>query len=380
MKKTLILMGLSLTSALLAAPALARRDYPTGDRTGTHSLSDLSAITNQTINEFGREAVADSINADLEAHNVRMTEMTMGFADQTTEREEPQPINDDARAKRVDEVGRVSTKKADPPGKVGYPLDTNQYAVGWTADYLLTATPAEMATTVLTAELAMLQEHISGIRGALMNPVNYTHFGYVDDKTETSVKALYNGDGQVPPRSPNLTNFTGSHNHYLASATLTEAVASALVMTVAEHTINGNLVTLINPADAAAWKALSGFVPLMDARVRVALDQSAGVAGLDTANATERDIGYYDGSVVRTRGWIPVGYSICQDVNATSKVLRRRVPRQPVRQGLRVYTGGFVFPLQADYFVEQFGYGVRNRGAAAVLDFSHVSYTKPAGL
>lgn len=374
MKKYLIL------ASLLAGTTLARRDAPTGDRTGTHTLADLTQVKNQTINDFGREAVAETILADLAAHNVRVGEMTAEFAEQTTEREEPQPVSDDSRARRVDEVGRVSTKRSDPPGKVGYPIDTLQHAVGWDADFLLIATPAQMALTTVAAERAMLLEHIAGIRSALMNPTNYTHYGYVDDRTETAVKALRNGDGQAPPRSPNLATFQGSHNHYLANAGLTEQAATSLVTTVAEHTINGRLVTLINTADAASWAGLSGFVPLVDARVRVAADQSVGVAGLDTANATERDIGYYEGSIVRTRGWVPPGYAITYDANATSKVLRRRVPRQPIRQGLRVYGGGFVFPLQADFFVEQFGYGVFNRDAAAVLDFGHANFTAPEGL
>lgn len=366
---------------LASAAALAVRDRPTGDeRTGTYSLADLTQVTNQTITEFGREAVAEAVLDDLANHNTRVGEMTDLFAEQTTEREEPQPVTSNARARKVDEVGRVSTKKDDAPGKVGYPIDTNQHAVGWDADYLLVATPAQIALTTIAGEQAMLVEHIASIRAALMNPVNYTHYGYVDDRTETTVKRLYNGDGTVPPRSPNLTTFNGTHNHYLANAGLNTTVAQALIRTVAEHTINASLVTFINPADAQSWAGLTGFVPLMDARVRVATDQNVGVAALDTANATERDIGYFEGSVIRTRGWMPVGYALTLDVNAAAKVLRRRVPRQPIRQGLRIYAGGFIFPLQADFLVEQFGYGVFNRGAAAVLDYTHATYTVPDGL
>lgn len=372
--------GARMIHLLALMGSLALRDARTGDRTGTYTLADLSTITNQTINDFGREDVVQAIEDDLAAHNERVDELTALFADQTTEREEPQPLSDDSKARRVDEVGRVRTQTPDKPGKVGYPIDTIQYAVGWDADYLLVATPAEMASTTIAAERAMLAEHIAYIRRALLNPTNYTHYGYVDDKTETTVKALYNGDGQVPPRSPNLATFTGSHNHYLANAGLTSTVASAAISTVAEHTINANLATYINPSDAATWKALDGFVPLMESRVRVALDQTVGVAALDTANATERDIGYYDGSVVRTRGWMPSGYALTIDLNAPAKVLRRRVPRQAARQGLRVYGGGFVFPLQADFMVEQFGYGVYNRGGASALDYSHANYTAPAGL
>lgn len=365
----------------LLTAALVFRDRRTGDaRTGVYSLADLTQVTQVTINEFGRDAILSSIQQDLAAHNARVAEITAEFATPTTEREEPQPVTGSSRAQRVDEVGRVTTKKDDNPPKVGYPIDTAQFATGWTADYLLVATPAQMALKTIDAERAMLVEHIAGIRRALLNPVNYTHWGYVDDKTNTQVVALYNGDGQVPPRSPNLATFTGSHNHYLANATLTTQAADALVATVAEHTINARLVTVINPADVAAWKALPGFAPLMDARIRVALDQTVGAAGIDTANQTERDVGYYGGSVVRTRGWMPPGYALCYDANANDRVLRMRQPRQAARQGLRIYTDNMAYPLQAQFFVEQFGYGVYNRAAAAVLDFGHASYTAPSDL
>jgi hypothetical protein len=57
-----------------------------------------------------------------------------------------------------------------------------------------------------------------------------------------------------------------------------------------------------------------------------------------------------------------------------------RQPRQAARQGTRMYMDNMLFPLQTEFFVEQFGYGVYNRGAAAALDYTHASYTIPAGL
>ncbi len=377
--KSLFVASLVFGMASASAGALSR-DFQTGDRTGTYSLNELTQITRVTINEFGRDAILASIQLDLAAYSRRMLELNSAFATPTTEREEAQGVTGNSKAQRVDEVGRVTTKLNDAPPKVGYPIETSQYAVGWTAEYLLTATPAQMALMTIDAERAMLQEHIAGIRAALLNPVNYTHNGYVDDKTTTDVKALFNNDGQVPERSPSLNTFDGTHSHYLASATLTVPAITALITTIAEHTVNAQLVIYINTGDAYAWTQLAGFAPFIDARVTSATTVTVANGGLDFANQAERDIGYFLGAVVRTRGWMPVGYALCLDAGASNKVLRMRQPRQAARQGLRMYSDVMIFPLQAEFFVEQFGYGVYNRGAAAVLQYTSGTYTVPAGL
>jgi hypothetical protein len=66
---------------------------------------------------------------------------------------------------------------------------------------------------------------------------------------------------------PNGEVFATSHNHYLANATLTTTVATNLITAVQEHYNSGQPVVVINSADEATWRALTGFVALVDPRV-----------------------------------------------------------------------------------------------------------------
>lgn len=370
--------ALAAVSATLAMP---RR----GSATGTHRLSDLLVVTNQTVQQFGLAAVQDTLNAELAAHNRVLRENMGAFVTPTTEREEAEGgATTDGEMEEVDpDFGRARTQMQQPAGKVAYPLRNFQFAVGWTAEFLETATPADIATSTINAETAHVRALQRAMREALHRPTNYDFEDFLTDRATINVKALYNGDGTVPPIGRNLEVFDNTHNHYTAITTdITAAAMNALILNVAEHGPSASVQVWIALAQEASVRALPGFAPYQDVRVRVGTDQTIGVSPLDPLNFANRAIGVYGGAEIWVKPICIPNYLIALNTGAAAKPLRMREPREEARRGLRTLAEIATFPLQARYMGARFGFGVYNRGAAAVLQINaaDTNYDTPAGL
>ena len=349
-------------------------------KTGTYTLKDLQDISSPTVTQFGLEAVQEAVQNELQAHNLQVGQMLADYAQPTTEREEADATGQllDGVMEKGDEFSRARTQKPDKAGKVGFPLEKFIYAIGWTAEYLQNATPAQIATATLNAERAHRRMLLEGVRGALFRPTNYTFNDYLTtNPIDIGVRALFNGDGNVPPLGPNLEEFDGAHTHFLAVNGLTVNAANSLILTVAEHTNDGNVRIHINVAQEAAWRGLTGFVPLTDVRVRVGADQVIGQAALDTSRINNRLIGYFNGAEVWVKPWIYNNYALALDANARVKALSMREHADASRRGLRTVAEIVTYPLQSQYMEAWVGFGVKNRGAAAALYTGGGAYVDP---
>lgn len=335
-------------------------------RTGTYTLDDLKAVTNESVRTFGLADVADTLQAELDAHNEVLQDIVSDFAEPTTQKVEAAGGSLDGEMEESDEFTRARTQKVGAPEQVGFPLRNFQMAIGWTRQTLDEITPRELAVQVQSVEGAHIRALTRDLRSALFNPVNYTFTPYVGrDKTPVNVKALRNGDGSVPPMGPNLETFDGTHSHYMAGA-LSEAQLSALIGNVAEHGTNSNVRVYINRAQEAGVKALGGFVPYVDGRVLPALSQAFGMTALDTGRVDNRAIGLYDGAEIWVKPWVFPNYQVAVNVAAQSKPLKMREPENAGQRGLRVVAELETFPLYAEYMEARFGFGASNRDAAAV--------------
>jgi hypothetical protein len=353
-----------------------------GAPTGTHTLADLQRITDQTVTQFGIENVLPVIQAELEAHNRVLNENMAAFVQMTTEREEAAGGSTSFDMEEADEYNRPRSQKPGDPYKVGYPLRRFTAAAGWTAEFFNIATPATLAERLLEVQAAHARELQRGIRAALLRGTNYDFKPYIADLRDTvvNVKALYNADGDVPPLGPQLDSFVGSHNHYLANASLTNAAVAGLINTVAEHSLNANIKIWINKADEAAYHALTDFRPHIDIRERPRLDQNVSALALDTGNVNNRAIGLINGAEVWIKPWMVANYSVAVNLSAADKPLKKRETVQAARRGLRPIAEVANFPLQANVFEALFGFGAFNRGAAAVLFHAGASYVTPSNL
>jgi hypothetical protein len=355
-----------------------------GAGTGTHTLASLQAITNQNIMQFGIENVLPVITAELETHNRSLREAMATFATPTTEREEAAGVgSDDFEMEEADEFNRPRGQVLTPPSKVGYPLRRFTFAMGWTAEYFNNSTPAALVARLIKAESMHKKALQKAIRKALLTSVNANFVPYIEDLKDTSVivKPMYNSDGDVPPLGPQLDIFDGTHNHYLNSASLTNAAVAGLINTVAEHTTDATVQIWINKADEAAYRGLSDFRPYLDVRERARTDQSTGLPTLDTGNINNRGIGFINGAEVWVKPWMVTNYSVAINLAATEKPLKMREPVAESRRGFRPIAEIATFPLQARMFEALFGFGGYNRGAAAVLFVGAGGvYVIPSGL
>ena len=350
--------------------------------TGTHTLEDLKQIKDRTIVQFGLADIQNIVRADLASLNGVLRDMMAPYATQTTMREMADGTGNILQGvmEKADEFSRVRTQKDGRPGKIGLPMDKYQYAVGFTADFLDQAPVAELATRVLGAQRAYINANLKGLKAALFLPTNSTFSDYLVDDMDLGVKALYNADGTVPPLGPNAETFDGTHSHYLGSATLTTTALDALIVTVAEHNSNADVILHINVAQEATVRALTGFIPAVDPRISLGANAAVAVTPLALGNRGNRLIGYYNGAAVWIKPWVPASYVAGIDVNAPSKALAMREPVEAGKQGLRQVATNIAYPLQADYWEARFGYGVYSRGAAAVLYIGNATYTAPSGL
>jgi len=348
-------------------------------RTGAYTLKDLQQFTNITAVTFGLDAIQDIVRAEFLAHDQLMMDMFGQYATTTTEREEADGLGQilDGEFEEADEFSRVRTQKLTGGQKVAFPLQRFQMANGWTIDYLERATPADIAVIALNVQDADVRKKMELMKKALFKPTNRTVSDpHVRNNIDLDIKALLNADGRTPPNGPNGETFSGSHSHYMGTATLTTAAVDALILNVTEHTSNANVQLHINQAQEAAVRGLTGFIAAWDPRVMVANTVTMSNQRLDINNTQKRFIGIYNGAEVYVKPWVYANYIVAIDVNAQSRVLRMRLPTEKPA-GLHIAGRMSTFPLQSEYFENFFGFGVKNRGAAAILYIGNATYADP---
>mgnify|MGYP000688716211 CR=1 FL=1 len=348
-------------------------------RTGAYTLADLQQFTNITAISFGLDAIQDIVRAEFLAHDQLMMDMFNQYATPTTAREEADGLGQilDGEFEEADEFSRVRTQKITGGQKLGFPLRKFQFANGWTLEYLERATVAHLAVQALNVQQADVRNKMTYMKKALFSPTNYTfRDSNVTEVVDIGVKALLNGDGSIPPNGPNGETFNGNHTHYVGATTLTTAALDALILNVTEHTSNANVQIHINQAQEAGIRGLTGFIAAWDARIAVANTVTMTNQRLDNSNTQKRFIGFYNGAEVFVKPWVYASYIVAIDVNAPTRVLRMR---NPVENASGLHLAGRVspFPLQSEYFQSFFGFGVKNRGAAAILYIGNTTYADP---
>ena len=355
---------------------------------GTHAVTsdDLLQVTNQTVLTFGEDRVAQAFAAELAVHNRLVEEMLRELCSVGAEQLDTYGGGGEIIAIELDEFSVADAQKPAPPStNVGFPLGYHGVTLQWTRLYLMQATPAEMARTFQDARTADLKAIQRKIRRALYTPTN--NLTYQDrrmrNKPTLPVRALLNADGGVIPIGPNGETFNGgTHTHYLATASLAAANVSALISTVREHGVDGELRLYINQANEAAIRAMPNFTPYTDRRLTQPnnIVTANGVA-LDTMNVNNRAIGLFDDAEVFVKPWVLANYPIALRANGTGeKPIRART-----RTGTLTGLGAFdlraedeKYPLRASVMDREIGFGVHNRAAAAVLQTNNGTYTAPA--
>lgn len=348
--------------------------------TGVHDISDLLAARFQSVAEFGLNTIEQVLAADLAAHNTIVMEMVSDLCEPTTDRQRIYGTSASGDMTEVDEYGAAPTKKATTGATVGFPLKLFQFNVGWTAKWMQTKTPADMAGMVLAGEKAHLREIQRQIKKALFLSANYTHVDHLVDNVSLSVRRLLNADSLEIPEGPNGETFDGaSHSHYNFAATYTATDLNTTINDVIEHGHGAAVRVAINKADETATRALSGFVPYSDPRLIVPVYSASGVPGtkLDISRLDNRAIGIFGGAEIWVKPWAIANYPFCWDAGGSQKPLAFRQRASTSIQGLRIAAENDDYPLYARFMEAEFGIGVWTRTNGAVYFTANTSYTDP---
>lgn len=345
--------------------------------TGTLGLADLLAQTYVSAESYGVMTVQQVIERDVAAYNGIWRPIMSDFVAITTDALRVSGGSSQGRMQKVNQAGRAPTQKQGAGGTVGFPLDKFQYNIGWTADYFELATPADMAQQNLNAQGAHAQALTTEFKRAIFPSANYNYVDEYNKGITIGIKRFANADGQPIPNGPNGETFDGtSHNHYLASATLTAGALTSLVSTVQEHNSSAAVIIAINTADEAAVRAVTGFIPLVDSRLSISANANQPIERLNVAPANNKPIGFFGAATVWLKPWAIADYAVALDLNAPEKPVAMRELRAG-KADLRIAAQFAAYPLTAEYMEAMFGMGVWGRIRGAVLQFSNASYQDP---
>lgn len=349
--------------------------------TATHDISTLLAARFQSVADFGRNTVAQVLQSDLAAWNAMVSEMVSDICEVTTDRLRIYGTSANGDMTEVDEYGKAPAKRLLPGATVGFPLRLFQYNLGWTAKYLETATPADLATMSLAAQKAHWREIQRQMKLAIYKSANYQFFDHLVDNVELGVKRFVNADSALIPDGPNGETFDGaSHTHYVGRASLDAANMITDINSVIEHGHGASVRVAINRADEAAFRALTGFVAYPDPRIAIGTISSATgspAQTLDISRLDNRAIGVFGGAEVWVKSWAIANYPFVWDAGASEKPLAFRQRSQTSLQGLRMAANIPDHPLYVDFMEAEFGIGAWTRTNGLVVRTNNGTWGDP---
>ncbi len=345
--------------------------------TGTYDISTLLATRFQSAADFGLDTIERVLAADVAAHNAIVQEMVSDMCEVTTERQRIYGTSADGEMQEVDEYGRAPTQRALPGDTVGFPMRLFQFNLGWTAKFLQTATPADLAIQTQAAEKAHLRGIQLQLKRAIFRNTNYTFVDHLVDNVSLAVKRFVNADSAKIPDGPNGETFDGAtHDHYQAEASLTAAFLTDIINNVIEHGHGGAVRVAFNKADETAVRALTGFVAYPDPRVIYRATDTPGQT-LDIARLDNRAIGIFGGAEIWIKSWAIDNYPFAWDSADPNKPLAFRQRAQANLQGLRIAAENADYPLYAKFMEAEFGIAVWTRTNGAVLKTDNATWADP---
>lgn len=346
-------------------------------KTGTYDISSLIATNNTSAVKFGIDTIAAVLAADNANYNLLVDQMLSDLCAQASGDDDRQRLAGSSiggDSQEVDEFSRPPTQKDLPGYFIGFPLKKFQFAIGWTKQFEKKATPADYALGQQAKQKADLRRIRFELQKAIYTPTNATFIDLNVDKAPLPVKAFINADSTAVQDGPNGEAFDGTtHTHYDGSATLTAPVLTASINDVVEHGFGAGVKVFIAQADVAAVSALTGFTLYQDPRVTLNANANQAVERGVITRLDNRPIGIFGAAEVWVKPWAFANYAFITDTTDLRKPLVMRTDGL----GLHLEAAIETFPLRADYYEHQLGFGVWNRLNGMVLQFNNASYSAP---
>jgi hypothetical protein len=356
---------------------------------GTNTTLDLAVsrfqYVNMSVEDFGEKNLADGIAAMLGSHNMQVADIMGDLCGSTTERLLMYGSGDTTQMIESDEFTTPPPQKARGGVVVGLPLKKYTYSWQGTRQYFRKASVYDVMQNTLAMMDADRRNLINQVRLAIFPPTNYTFSDdLVDHLTATPlpVKRLVNADGLAIPPGPNGESFNAStHTHYLGTSSFVAADMLALKETVLEHYSGGDAMFCIpRPLSTTIATFTGNFVPLTPQPItQPTTAASIDTPGLNVISITNREIGLFDGIPVWIKPWMPAGMVLFFIKSAAGKkvCMVRTDGDDPGSGQLALNYEHETYPLRARYGGRDFGVGVWERTAAAILDTANASYTAP---
>jgi hypothetical protein len=345
---------------------------------GTLQVLDALAAS-QTIAQYGEDRAFAGIQANLDAYNALVQDELGDLCELSTDRLRRYGGSAEMDMDEADEYGTADAQKITAGVNVGFPLRHYQISVQWTRAFMQVATVAELDAQFVAARTADAKNIQRQIRRAIFTPTNNT--SYTDrmvDNVTLPLRAFLNADGTAIPNDPFGNTFSGgSHTHYLANATLTEAAATSLVETVVEHGLGGEVRLYINRAQESTVRGFAGFTPYYDMRITPATSSASADGSLDQSNLYDRAIGVFGAAEVWVKPWMLANYLFAFDRQSPLKPLVFRTRNGGAFADFTIAADHEHFPLRAQTMARDFGVGVWNRANGAVLYIGGGSYVTP---
>lgn len=350
---------------------------------GTHSNSDtLQAYLNGLdlrVTDFGEDATYTAITELLAAHNAIMNELIDSLCERTSASQELYGGTEEIEMADLDEYGVADAQKIGEGVNLGYPLRKTGATLQWTRTYLMNATLREINASVEAVMTADEKRVIREIKRAFMLATNYSFKDRYATNLTLPVKRLLNADGAPIPPSPYGDTFDGStHTHYLAEASLTDDFMDDLVETVLEHNAQSNILVAINRAEEATVRTAAtfpNFREYVDARIITGADVSRASGDLDRNKIYNRAIGVHGPAEIWVKPWVPANYLVAWD--ASKRPLRFRHYENDMGN-LNLVFEDEAHPLRARGWERNFGVGVRDRHAMAMLKIDNATWSDPS--
>lgn len=282
----------------------------------------------------------------------------------------------------LDENGTPDAQKGTTGFTLGLPLRLWGRSLQWNYTWFEEHSPRELGALFDALFLGDIKNVSLALRTAFFRPTNYTFNDHLVDKIDIAVKALINADSSTVPSLPDGTAVDGAtHTHFLGSATFTAAIINSTITTVSEHFDTGQTVLWIPSASESAIRALTGaneFVPDTIPGVAYPSTTMTTTQALSTNQQYNRRIGLWgaNGTPVFVKPVVPTNYILARQEGVDPPIVRRI--RNAASAQLRMRFQGEIHPLGYEVFERKFGFGVKNRLAAAVARTNNITYALPA--
>lgn len=283
-----------------------------------------------------------------------------------------------------------------------YPFKWYDLRQGYTWQFLANSSARQIDMVLQMAMEANNALEFEQVMKALFNDANRSA-SLTPGGTVYTVVALYNADGTVPPAYKGLT-FAGSHTHYFTTgaAALDSTDLTDVAGTVEHHGFTRaqgyNIVLLVNPAEATVIQTFRrgvvnnnsqtsnyDFIPAQGANQALLLPPGYTLAGNQVPNefAGLEVVGSWGPYLIVQDYQIPAGYVVAVATQGratqTNVVGIREHENAQLRGMIQKPGNNNAYPLIDSYFIRGLGTGVRQRGAAAVMQVTASgSYSVPA--